>query len=206
MLHVVEKFTIREMRKVGSECSWKNVQQTESDCNKYFKLQRFASIEQARTSWLYLFIHFILISTSAKVGIGREAKYSIHCLSHEQMNKICNANRLLAPSFTLIRSKFFQCLKFQFLFFSCRKCVCNSSNTVREKPSKRSKLFNLVISGGRSFGCMPCNASVGGVRDIKRVEARAWAVRYVDEQWRSLLHRFDSTSGRDSIRSVRNLG
>lgn len=87
--------------------------------------------------------------------------------------------------------------------FGFRKCICNSGNTIREKPSKCSKLFNLIIGGGRSPCCMPCNASVSCLWDIKRMEIRTGAMWYVDKQRRSLLHSINSSSRRDCAGSVR---
>lgn len=105
-------------------------------------------------------------------------KYSIHCFLHEQMNKICIAN-----IFHSLHLKFYAFLNLVFRLASVlfRKCICNSSNIVREKPSKCSKLFNLVTGGRWSPCCMPCYASVSSVWDIKRMEIRTGTLWHVDK-------------------------
>jgi hypothetical protein len=115
------------------------------------------------------------------------------------MNNICIANLLFHPNFS--RFPFFLFPR----YFSClyRKCICNSSNTFREKPSKCSKLSNLIVGGSRSPCCLSRDAPVSSVRNISRVEIGTRTLWHVDEQWCSLLHSINSSSRGDSVRSVR---
>ena len=52
----------------------------------------------------------------------------------------------------------------------CRECICNSSNTLREKFTKCSKLFNLITCRGWSSCGMSRDASVRSLWDISRGE------------------------------------
>lgn len=178
-------------------------QQTESDCNKYFKLYNlaFMRFENILTLFIYTLFSTPLGSVQIEASI-KETQKNVQFIAF-YMSKWIKFVLRIYFIFFIFNPRLHILTVISCLLFPCRKCICNSSNTVREKSSKCSKLFNLIIGGSGSPCCLPRHASVGCLWNFKRVEVRSWVVRHVDEQWCSLLHSLNSSPRRYCAWSVR---
>jgi hypothetical protein len=84
----------------------------------------------------------------------------------------------------------------------CRKCIRNSSNTVREKFTKCSKQFNFITCR-RRFACrVSRDASFGRLWGVERMEIGSGDLWPLDVGWRSLLYSIHPSSRSHRIRSV----